>query len=149
MKNRFAKHRPAAGFTLVELMITLVVIAILTAVVVPSYQNQVRKGHRTDAVGAISSILNGEERYYADNVTYTNELAKLGMTVTGSGSSAYVTTDDGRYHIVARACTGMTLTQCVEVEAVAQGSQVNDGNLIANTLGRAVRVLPDTTEVSW
>lgn len=137
------------GFTLIELMITLVIIAILTAVIVPSYQTHVQKGYRTDAVSSIGSILNGMERYYADNVTYTTELDKLGFTLVGSGSTAYLKTDADRYRIQARACSGMSLTQCVEVVAVAQGKQAGDGNLVANTMGRAVRIMPDNSETSW
>jgi type IV pilus assembly protein PilE len=139
-------HQCQSGFTLVELMVSLVIIAILTAVVIPSYNNQVMKGYRSDAIAELGSIMNAQERYYTDKVTYTNDLSKLGLTISSSG---YYVTRDGRYYIYARKCGSMPLTQCVELEAKAQGKQVNDGNLKTNTLGTSVRILTDNSEVNW
>lgn len=142
-------HQCQSGFTLVELMVSLVIIAILTAVVIPSYNNQVMKGYRSDAIAELGSIMNAQERYYTDKVTYTNDLSKLGLAISGSGSSGYYVTRDGRYYIYASKCGSMPLTQCVELEAKAKGKQVNDGNLKTNTLGTSVRILTDHSEVNW
>ena len=47
---------PARGFTLVELMIVIVIVAILLAVALPSYQNSVQKGRRADAKSALLDV---------------------------------------------------------------------------------------------
>jgi len=48
------ERRPALrGFTLIELVVTMVIIAILAAIAIPSYTSYVRKGRRTDAKSAL------------------------------------------------------------------------------------------------
>jgi len=72
------KPRRVAGFTLIELMVTLVVAAILISIAVPSYQSQVRKSRRTEARNAVMDLAAREERYYSVNNAYTNVALELG-----------------------------------------------------------------------
>lgn len=58
------------GFTLIELMITVVVIAILTALALPSYQDYVLRGRLVDATTALSALRARMEQHYQDNRTY-------------------------------------------------------------------------------
>jgi prepilin-type N-terminal cleavage/methylation domain-containing protein len=52
------------GFTLIELMIAVVVIAILAAIAYPSYQDSVRKSRRADAKSALMEHAQFMERTY-------------------------------------------------------------------------------------
>ena len=65
--------KKGAGFTLIELMITVVIIAILTAIALPSYQNYINranvKGAQTDLI-ALSLVF---ENYYQRNLSYPNQ----------------------------------------------------------------------------
>ncbi|HEX8989346.1 MAG TPA: type IV pilin protein [Rhodocyclaceae bacterium] len=63
--------RTLRGFTLVELMIVVVVLAIIVAVAVPSYQEQARKSRRADAKVALTTAVQLMERYYTENARYT------------------------------------------------------------------------------
>jgi len=72
------KQRRVAGFTLIELMVTLVVAAILISIAVPAYQTQVRKSRRTEARNAVMDLAAREERYYSVNNAYTNVALELG-----------------------------------------------------------------------
>ncbi len=59
------------GFTLVELMIVVAVVAILVRIAYPSYQESVIKSKRADAKAALSELSNWMERYYTANGCYT------------------------------------------------------------------------------
>jgi type IV pilus assembly protein PilE len=69
---------PARGFTLIELMVTIVIVAILAAIAIPSYSSQVRKSRRTEARNALLDAAGREERYFATNNFYTTLPANLG-----------------------------------------------------------------------
>ena len=64
------KRRHAAGFTLIELMIVVAVIAILGAIAYPSYQDYVRKGKRAEGRAALLRTAQLLERWYSDKSTY-------------------------------------------------------------------------------
>ncbi|MGC8519602.1 MAG: type IV pilin protein [Steroidobacteraceae bacterium] len=74
--------RTAVGFTLIELMITLLVIAILSAVAYPIYEHQVIESRRTEARSALLELAAREERYYATQNAYTTSASSLGYTGT-------------------------------------------------------------------
>lgn len=70
--------RWTTGFTLIELMITLVVLAILAVIAVPIYEHQVEASRRTEARTALLELAEREERYYATNNAYTSDPTDLG-----------------------------------------------------------------------
>ena len=53
--------RRESGFTLIELMIVVVIVAILAAVAYPSYQNSVQKGRRSDGMAKINEVMQAQE----------------------------------------------------------------------------------------
>ncbi len=63
-------RRKNAGFTLIELMITVAIVAILSAIAYPSYRNYVIRGQLVDATNGLSALRANMERYYQDNRTY-------------------------------------------------------------------------------
>ena len=72
---------PAArGFTLVELMITIAVIAILVGVAWPSYESYVRRSKRATAQSALMTIANREQAHLLDLRGYTTSLAALNVS---------------------------------------------------------------------
>ena len=58
------------GFTLIELMIVLAIIAIVAAFAYPSYQNSVRKSRRADARAVLLQAAQFMERFYTENFRY-------------------------------------------------------------------------------
>lgn len=62
--------RTTHGFTLIELMVTVAIVAILAAIAYPSYRDQVNSSRRSDAQGALSSFALAMERYYTSTNSY-------------------------------------------------------------------------------
>ncbi len=85
-----AAPRKISGFTLIELLIVVAIAAILAAVALPVYVEQVRKGRRSDAVAALSAIQQAQERFRANNASYADQLVTLGFASAYSPKEYYV-----------------------------------------------------------
>lgn len=66
------------GFTLIELMITVVVVAILATIAIPSFLEQIRAARRADAAGALVSLSTAMQRFYNEQAPNTYAGAALG-----------------------------------------------------------------------
>jgi type IV pilus assembly protein PilE len=58
------------GFTLIEVMIVVAIIAILAAIAVPSYRDYVTRGRVVEATAGLADARNKMEQYFQDNRTY-------------------------------------------------------------------------------
>jgi type IV pilus assembly protein PilE len=98
MQTMKPKHLPrvsgASGFTLIELMIVVAVVAILGTVAISGYINSVRKSRRTEARTALLDLASREERFMSTNSTYSNAPSDLGYT-----GSLPLTVGSGYYRI--------------------------------------------------
>lgn len=69
------------GFTLMELLVVVLIIAILTAVAVPQYQVAVAKSRYATMKNIVKSLVEAEEVHYLANATYTTSLADLDISL--------------------------------------------------------------------
>lgn len=67
-----------SGFTLVELMVTIAIIAILASIALPSYTSYVARSKIAEATSELSQWRNAAERFYQDNRTYTDVCTNTG-----------------------------------------------------------------------
>ena len=77
MSTSSPARRQPAGFTLVELMIVVAIMAVLAALAWPSLQSAVQKSRRADAMSALASIMQAQERWRANRPQYQATLADL------------------------------------------------------------------------
>jgi type IV pilus assembly protein PilE len=64
------------GFTLIEMMITVVIISILAAIAIPSYTNHIKKTRRKMATACLQANAQYMERWYTSNMTYVGAAAQ-------------------------------------------------------------------------
>lgn len=128
MDRRHPSHRPplrtrrSRGFTLIELMIAVVVVALLAAVALPSFLDQIRKSRRSEAFTAISAAQQAQERWRGNNPEFTDSLPDLGITSATTGPGGY-------YTLAVTTPSGSERTEyIVTAVAVSGTSQVKDGN---------------------
>lgn len=74
------------GVTLLELMVTLVVIALLASIALPTYDTFVQRSRRSEAREALADLAARQEQFFLDNKTYATSLGDLGReTTTANG----------------------------------------------------------------
>ncbi len=121
------------GFTLIELMVTVAIISVISAVAVPSYQRYIIKTHRTaDGMPILINMMRAQEDYFATEYTYTTNMTHLNF---GNDTSEYII-ESHKYGIKASTCDSSTpLTACVLLTATGKESQTSDGYLTLDSKG--------------
>lgn len=120
---------PQRGVTFIEIAMVLVIVAILAVVAMPAYQDGVRQARRVDAMDTLLELSSRQERFYAQNGTYTTEIS--GAAGLGFGSTS---SPDGYYTVTAAACATGTIATCYTMSAAPAGDQVNDLTCATMTL---------------
>lgn len=125
MEGLFNQSRRSSGFTLIELMIAVAIVAILAAVALPVYNDAIRKSRRTDAFTALSSVQQAQERWRANNASYSDQLTAT-ATATPPGLGQAANSPNGHYAIALSGVgtTGYTVTATPNTDS----SQRNDGD---------------------
>lgn len=77
MKLNFLKQK---GFTLIELMITVAIVAILASLAYPSYQEYIAKSRRAEARSVLMAAQQWMERFYSENYRYDQNSAGVAVT---------------------------------------------------------------------
>lgn len=116
--------RKQTGFSLIELMIVVAIVAIIMVVAVPSYQDSLQKSRRADAKVALLDIQMAQEKFRSNNPTYATALNTTNFSpskVIVSGTTG--TSPDGYYTI---AFVGTPTASSFVATAAPTGAQTGD-----------------------
>ncbi|MEJ8809966.1 type IV pilin protein [Variovorax ureilyticus] len=106
-----ARQGLARGFTLLELMIALAVVAILASIAYSAYTESVRKGWRAEARAALIREMQQQERFYTQRAKYKTDKA--------FAATAGVNAPSSKYDIAVAACEGRNdPAQCIRLTAI-------------------------------
>lgn len=142
-----------SGFTLIEAMIALVVVAILASIAYPSYDGYMKRSRRSEAQQLLAAIANREAQYLLDSRMYTNVIGATGLNAnterwTCTPTTAPTSCTNGAYTVtvvVDNTATPPTFT----ATASALGKQATDGNLTLNQAGAKVRQVGTGPNLGW
>jgi prepilin-type N-terminal cleavage/methylation domain-containing protein len=120
---------PLRGFTLIELMITVAIIAILAAIALPAYSEYVTRGRLVDATNALSTLRAKMEQHYQDNRTYASVTGYSAPCATAQTAGTFIvkcltTPRSSTYTITA---TGSGTTSGFAYTIDQDGTQITTG----------------------
>ena len=125
-----AADRRQSGFTLIEAMITLVILGILAAMVYPTYRDYVVRTHRDLAKSAMLQVLDRQEQFFIDNKTYANTVTALGFAdnpfaIDNTGKSVAATAGNRVYTIglADATATGFTIRAVPQLRQATEDTE--------------------------
>ena len=131
--------RRVLGFTLIELMITVTVIGILTAIAYPSYQDYIRRGVRSQGQQFLMDLAQREEQFFLDQKLYTTTTGAGGLNMPVSACTVPCEIQ-GKYSapvitLIAGPPAGFRISLTPVAGSIMNpGATTNDGTLIINNL---------------
>ena len=87
--NTLSARRALSGFTLIELMLAVFVVAILAVISLPSYAEFVKRGTRADAQAFLMDVALRQQQRLVDRRQYAATIADLGLTLPASLTGKY------------------------------------------------------------
>ena len=129
--------RRASGFTLIELMIAVVVVAILVAIALPSYQAYMARAVRSQGQQFLTDLAQRQEQYFLDARSYATGLGVTAGNINMSIPDQVAAKYQAPVFVVNNAAVPPTFM--IVLAPVAGGTVGTDGQLIINNLGQAWR----------
>lgn len=115
-----------SGFSLIELLVALVILAVLAAQAMPVYQQHIVRTRRSEAQSALLRLMMQQERFHTQNNTYvafsaTNTASEARHFSWWSGAHP----QRSAYEIEGKACAGELIAECVQIVATPGTAQVD------------------------
>jgi type IV pilus assembly protein PilE len=150
--------KPAAGFTLIELMVTVAIVGILATIAATSYQSQVMRSRRTDARSAVLDLAGREEKLFSTTNQYSNSPAALGYG-TGAATFPIAVGSSGTDYYNVTVVTPDTVTQggaantylitATPIAGMQQAGDTTCASLSVNQLGQQTATPAANAATCW
>ena len=131
-------HRTHSGYTLVEMLITLVLLAALLTIMLPAYRAHILRSYRVVAAHELMQLMARQDIFFQQHKRYAQDFTDLGLSTHPyaiDGSGAELVVDSGRrtyrielnsvgngYQLVARPQLAQAAdTQCGELRLTDYG----------------------------
>jgi len=142
-----------SGFTLVELMVTVAIVALLSTISISSYRRYLMRTNRTEATAALLQIQVGQEKFYLQNNSYASNANITTAAPTGLGLVS-VTTLPGGYYTLAITSTNLANGYTVTATPVSGKGQAQDAECTVFSVDQTGRKTAlggstDTTAKCW
>ncbi|QWT21528.1 prepilin-type N-terminal cleavage/methylation domain-containing protein [Bacillus sp. NP157] len=134
------------GFTLIELMIAVAIVAILAALAVTQYSRYTYRARRGDGQKLLMALANAEERYFAQQNKYAD------VKTIGYAATTTATSDSGYYTAtITVGAVNSFAAQSYVATAVPTGPQAKDtcGSLSITDTGLKSSTATTTNGTCW
>jgi type IV pilus assembly protein PilE len=119
------RRKEQRAFTLIELLITMAVMAVLIALALPSYRAYVIRAHRSDGIDAVMAASVCQERIYTRTNAY--DATQCGGLTTNGFYNITVVTDGQAFTITAVPQPTQTEDTCGSLSVDQTGTRLVDG----------------------
>ena len=126
-------HKSNKGFTLLEILIVVVILAALTALAIPAYTSTTEKAKKQEVFSILTSAREAQLRYYMSNNKFTDDGSELDFDPNGTMTGS---TPNYTYTFGTTGSTAFTITGEKKVAGVAGGKYTvkidQDGTITSN-----------------
>lgn len=131
-------HKIQRGFSLMEIIIVLLIVALLTIVLMPAYNNYITKSRRSDGIKSLMAMQIAQEKYRLTNTDYASSPAALNLSTNSI---------DGYYTMAVT--TNTTSTYAITATATSGGGQTADTGCTTLTITYANNTATNTPTACW
>lgn len=126
-------RRLQAGLSLMEVMVTLVIVAVIAGVAYPRYQKMITRSKQTEAKTVLQAIVMGQDLFKTTNQVYTSSLEALDVEIPASAKYTYsMTIDEAGSSFVAKAAAN------IDSDAAVDEWQIDQNNQLINTVNDVI-----------
>jgi type IV pilus assembly protein PilE len=155
MRMAPTSRHASRGYTLMELMITVAIVAILASIATAAYTSQVQKSRRTDARSALLDLAGREEKLFSTSNAYSQLPSDLGYGAVGA--TWPITVGSGYYQVTVYApdtvnqggAAGTYYIVAVPVPTSPQAGDTTCTQLAVNQLGAQTATPTANASTCW